>query len=248
MPINPCMLKRKLSPSELFLLAVNLLPVWGVWFSNWNAREVFMVYCLETIIVGFYTLLKLAIAGSVTRKDVWSNTGDKTVQMPVIFFMLFFLVHFGFFIAIQMSIFLEASGAKRELGIANAWDLLIHFNRYLSGNAVWFLVGLFASYGFITLKDFVLNGRFRNAPLLGVMFEPYGRIFIQQFTVIAGSLFLGIGAGKVFITVFVAIKVFFDVLVNYQAIVTHMSRKEFAAKGSVDTQSPDSQRTSNKPS
>lgn len=238
------MLKRKLSPAELVLLVVNLLPVFGVWFDNWNAREVFMVYCLETIIVGFYTLLKMAIAGTVRRSDVFNDTGDKKVHMPVFFFMLFFLVHYGFFVAIQMSIFLEASGAKRELGISNAWDLLIHFNRYLSGNGIWFLGGMVASYGLITIKDFILNGRFRTTPLMAVMFEPYGRIFIQQFTVIAGSLFLGMGAGKIFITVFAGIKIFFDVFLNYQSIVANMAKQEAVSKSNSDLPAS---RTRNKP-
>ncbi|MFM9911056.1 MAG: DUF6498-containing protein [Chitinophagaceae bacterium] len=35
------------------------------------------------------------------------------------------------------------------------------------------------------------------------MFEPYGRIFIQQFTVMAGNFFLGFGASKIFMLVFV---------------------------------------------
>ena len=52
-----------------------------------------------------------------------------------------------------------------------------------------------------------------------LMFQPYGRIFIQQVTVILGSMFLIFGAGKIFILVFAAIKMFFEVFVNYDAIL-----------------------------
>jgi hypothetical protein len=220
------MLKRKLTPSDLILLAVNLLPVVGVWFNGWNAREVFMVYCLETVIVGLYTLLRLAIAGTAKRSDTWNTTDSTVTKMPVLFFMLFFLVHYGFFVAIQLSIFLEVSGAEREFGVSNAWQFLTQFPAYLTRHSVWFLTGLVISYGFMTLKDFVLSGAFRVTPLNVIMFEPYGRIFIQQFTVIAGSLFLGLGAGKVFITIFVAIKIFFDVWLNYSGIIAQMAARE----------------------
>jgi hypothetical protein len=220
------MLKRKLSSADLFLIAVNLIPVWGVWFNGWNAREVFMVYCLETIVIGLYTLLKLAIAGLVIKKDVWQETNGNNSSMPAWFFMIFFTVHYGFFVAIQLSIFLSISGAERETGIANAWDFLVHFNRYLSPNSLWLLGGLVASYGFITLKDFVLNGAFRTASLGIIMFEPYGRIFVQQFTVIVGSLFLGMGAGKVFISLFACIKIFIDVVVNYRSIIEIMAQRQ----------------------
>jgi len=79
------------------------------------------------------------------------------------------------------------------------------------------------------LKDFILNGAFKTASLNAIMFAPYGRIFIQQFTVIAGSLFLGFGAGKIFITIFAGVKIFFEVWVNYERIIAVMVKKEESA-------------------
>lgn len=224
------MIKRKLKLSDLFLIAINLVPLWGVWFANWNAREVFMVYCLESVVIGFYTLIKLGIASLVIKKDVWNDTGDNVTKMPGLFFMLFFLVHYGFFVAIQLSIFLETSGAEKAYGISNAWDFVVHFQRYLSDYSKWLLVGFIISYGFLMLKDFLLSGAYRITPLGAIMFEPYGRIFIQQFTVIAGSLFLGFGAGKIFIAIFAAVKIFFDVWVNYSGIIATMAKKQELAK------------------
>ena len=52
-------LKRKLTQSDWILIIANLFPVYGVWFHQWNAKEVFLVYCLETIIIGFFALLKM---------------------------------------------------------------------------------------------------------------------------------------------------------------------------------------------
>ncbi len=150
------------------------------------------------------------------------------------FFMLFFLVHYGFFIAIQLSIFLDVSGAEERYGISNAWDFIIHFQRYLSGNSEWLLAGLVASYAIITLKDFLLNGAFRIIPMNYVMFEPYGRIFIQQFTVILGSFFLGMGAGKVFITIFALAKIFFELIVDFKGFVSTIGKKESVASGNAE--------------
>ena len=48
------------------------------------------------------------------------------------------------------------------------------------------------------------------------MFQPYMRIFVQQVTVILGSMFLVFGAGKIFILVFALVKIMFDVYVNYE--------------------------------
>ena len=55
--------------------------------------------------------------------------------------------------------------------------------------------------------------------MMQLMFQPYGRIFIQQVTVILGSMFLSFGAGKFFIFIFAAVKIFFEVFINYDGIL-----------------------------
>ena len=82
--------KKKLTQGDWSLIIANLIPVIGVWFFNWSAKEVFLVYCLETIIIGLFTLLKLLITGLLVRpKDVWQNQ-EAVSKQPFWFFMLFF--------------------------------------------------------------------------------------------------------------------------------------------------------------
>ncbi|MBK8141896.1 MAG: hypothetical protein IPK57_13530 [Chitinophagaceae bacterium] len=52
-----------------------------------------------------------------------------------------------------------------------------------------------------------------------IMFQPYGRIFIQQFTVILGSMFLSLGLGKIFILVFALAKIAFELLIDYDKLM-----------------------------
>jgi len=52
-----------------------------------------------------------------------------------------------------------------------------------------------------------------------LMFQPYGRIFIQQLTVLLGSMFLVLGGGKVFVLIFALVKIFVDVYINYDNIL-----------------------------
>jgi hypothetical protein len=228
------LLKRNFTASELLLILVNLLPIWGVWKLGWSAYEVFMVYCLESVIIGLFVLIKLWIITLVRKKDDWNSTPDNSAPMSGYFFMVFFLIHYGFFIAIQLSVFLDILDAEEKYGIANAWDFLINFRRYLSINSEWLLAGLVLSYSFITLKDFVLNGAFRIIPMNAVMFEPYGRIFIQQFTVIIGGFFIGLGAGKIFITIFALTKIFFELIVDFKGVISTIGKKESLASGSAE--------------
>ena len=53
------MIKKTLTRSDYFLIAANLIPVAGVWLWDWNPKEVFMVYALETVIIGLFTLIKM---------------------------------------------------------------------------------------------------------------------------------------------------------------------------------------------
>jgi hypothetical protein len=219
------MVKRHLSVTDIFLILANLIPLFGVWFGGWSAAEIFMVYCLETVLIGLFTIVRMAITATVKKTDLWNNTDRVKTNMPSWFFIIFFIVHYGFFVVIQLSIFLEVSGIKKSLGIQNAFDFLVNFQNYFSNASLILLLIFAVAYGLILVKDFIFNGAYRSASMGVLMFQPYGRIFVQQFTVIAGSLFLGFGAGKIFITIFVAIKIFFDVFVNYDLIMKQVGEK-----------------------
>ncbi len=217
-------LKRKLTQSDYVLIAANLVPVYGVWFLNWSAKDVFLVYCLETIIIGLFTLLKMGITGVIKKKDDWQNQGTTTKQ-PAIFFMLFFFLHYGMFVAIQMGLFFSVSGiaSKENLGFFNFFYKWPH----LVDNNVMIMLGVFiVSYAFRNINEFILSGEYKTASLSYLMFQPYGRIFIQQVTVIAGSMFLSFGAGKIFILIFALILIFFEVFVDFEGLIKKAAKGE----------------------
>jgi hypothetical protein len=99
------MFKRKLSVSDLLLIVVNLIPLYCVWFEGWNASQVFLVYCLETVIIGLATVIKMAsVTLFVKKSDVWQNGGSSTMVSGW-FFILFFIMHYGFFVFVQTQLF-----------------------------------------------------------------------------------------------------------------------------------------------
>jgi hypothetical protein len=211
------MIKKKLTRPDYLIIAANLLPVIGVFVWDWSPVEVFMVYALETVIVGLFTLLKMGIAGIAQGPGDWHNAG-KTTKQSAIFFMLFFLVHYGIFVAIQTGLFIRVSGigSKYDVGF---FDFFIHWPRYLGPDAWYMLIGFIISYGFSLIWNFLRTGQYKTVPMMLLMFQPYGRIFIQQVVVILGSMFLVFGAGKIFILIFAAVKIFFEVFINYDRIL-----------------------------
>ena len=217
------LLKKKLTRPDYLLIAANLLPVVGVFFWDWSPQEIFLIYCLETILLGIITVLKMGIV-SITRKtDTWYSKSGNTKQSGL-FFILFFLLHYGIFVSVQMGMFFGVSGIGKEFKIT-FFNFFYKWPELISNDSLIMLLTFFFSYAYKMFNDFIQSGHYKTDSLMKVMFQPYGRIFIQQFTVIVGSMFLSFGAGKIFILVFAAIKIFFELFINYEALINKQMRE-----------------------
>jgi len=209
--------KRNYSPADLFTIAANLLPIAGVWFWGWNAVEVFTVYAMETLIVGIITVFQMGVVTVLARpRDTWYNKGSST-QKSGFFFIFFFIMHYGIFAAVQSSIFAESANiippGKGSL------HFFFHWYSYINGDIALMLGAFVISYIAQQVIPFLSSGAYKTTPLMVIMFMPYGRIIIQQFTVIIGSMFLAFGWGKGFILVFAVAKLLFDLYVNMNKMV-----------------------------
>ncbi len=209
-------LKRKLTWGDWLIIAANLVPVIGVWFFGWSAVEVFIVYVLETLLVGILTVLKLLVVTFHKGSDTWYNKGTSTA-VSGLFFILFFIVHFGMFAAIQTTIFSQVAGIIPPN--KGAMYFFFNWHEFINKEILIMLAVMAVSYLARVFVPFVMNGEYKTDSMMKIMFQPYGRIFIQQFTVILGSMFLSFGFGKGFILVFALAKIFFEVMVNFESIL-----------------------------
>lgn len=215
------MFKRKLTTADQLMLLVNLIPIAGVLFDGWDPMQGFLAYCLETVIIGFFTLIKLGIATIFRKNDEWSYEGGQTMKSGL-FFIFFFVLHYGMFVGIQITLFLQAANIGNDSS-ANIFHLFAHPELYLTKQG-WLMVLAFAlSYAFQELSIYISDREYTNKPMMQIMFEPYIRIFIQQFTVILGGMALGFGAGVLFVVIFAAAKTFFTVFVDYEGALKKMN-------------------------
>jgi hypothetical protein len=186
-----------------------------VWFQGWSATDAFIVYALETIIVGIMTLLKLGVMTVVRKKDTWYNEGSSTM-VSGLFFMFFFTIHYGLFVAVQTSIFSQSA----NLPGSGFLHFFLNWYTYLNNQDILIMLcGFVVSYLVRSFIPFIVKGEYKTLSMMRVMFQPYGRIFIQQFTVILGSMFLVFGGGKAFILIFALAKIFFDIYVNLDQVI-----------------------------
>lgn len=151
------------------LLAANLVPALGIVFGGWSALAVVLSYVLETVVVGGYTLLRMAFA----KNNRWS----------ALFYAPFFVVHYGLFVGVQ-SVFLFMGAGE---GAADTFD-------WQAGELFWVVGGFVLSHGQSFLIHYLWGGLYKEASPSTEMARPYARIFIQQFAAIFGFTLLGEGA------------------------------------------------------
>ena len=217
------MFKRKLSVSDLLLIVVNLIPLYCVLFEGWNASQVFLVYCLETVIIGLINVLKMVCVTLFVKKmDTWQNGGSSTMVSGW-FFIFFFMMHYGFFVFVQTQIFFNVSGLMPNGSFFMNYKKIPEL---LGDNGKLMLLIFLVYYSVHTFLDFFMTGNYKTISLGRLMFEPYIRIFVQQFVVILGSMFLSFGAGKIFILIFVIVKIFFELFVNYNRLLDVAEKRE----------------------
>jgi hypothetical protein len=217
------MFKRKLSVSDWQLVLVNLIPLYGVWFEGWNASEVFLVYCLETVIIGFVNVFKMAcVTVFVKKTDVWQNEGSSTMVSGW-FFIFFFIVHYGFFVFVQTQLFFAVSGLLPDSSFLKSYSKIPGL---LGHNGRLMLLIFIAYYTVQTFFNFFMTDHYKTISMGRLMFEPYMRIIVQQFVVILGGIFLNFGAGKIFMLVFVAAKIFFEIFINFNRLLAIAEKRE----------------------
>lgn len=216
------MFKRRLTIDDFFLMAVNIIPLIGVWLYGWNARHIFLVYCMETVIIGFINVIKMACVTLFVRKaDVWENNGGGSMQSGWLF-ILFFILHYSFFVFVQTQLFFGVTGmlpnGSMIMNYAKIPELLGADGRLL-------LLIFIAYYTVQNVFGFFASGAFKTISMSRLMFEPYMRIFVQQFVVILGSIFLTFGGGKIFVLIFVLAKIFFEVYINFNRVLQMIDKR-----------------------
>ena len=155
--------------SVVALIAANLLPLAGVLFGGWKLDEVIVLFWAESAVIGFYTLLKMAVVGKW-----WA-----------LFAGAFFAGHFGGFMAIHFLFIYEMfvrglHGRGSEPGAVEALTRLF--------TPLWpALLALFLSHGFSFGLNFLARREYRRATISSLMVAPYRRVTLMQVTLILGG-------------------------------------------------------------
>ena len=163
------------------LLLANLVPVIGVVFLNWTIASVIVLYWLENFVVGFFNILKMS---KIKNTNLFQNNKSQHVAkiiVPVLspkviifikaFFIIFFILHFGFFT------------------FGHGQFVLIFFGFPSPIIALFIpLMFLFISHGISYIVNFIGKKEYEKVSLIRQMMMPYSRLFVMHITIMIGGI------------------------------------------------------------
>jgi hypothetical protein len=170
---------------QIALLLANLIPVFGVLFMDWDVGAIIVLYWAENLVIGFYTILKMLVAG---RQDAIGR-------------ILFFCLHYGGFCTVHGLFVLkltEYAGIAGMPATEPSWPgpliVLEKFFNLISSvlaaapdEFIWVLLAMILSHGVSFLLLYIGQGEFRETTISKLMKAPYQRIAVLHITVIIGA-------------------------------------------------------------
>jgi hypothetical protein len=199
---QPQLFQQPSRPANLILLAINLVPLVGVLFWGWDAFVLLMLYWLETAVIAFWTITRIASLpqGTLGEIALQDASGRKTGSPLAL--AAFFTLHAGIFMAVHFLFLWELfSGdwSKKIRGISAFVDQM------MIGTGLWLpLLVLFIGRGALMLFDSVRPWLARKLGLIAraggrpddhlslgesLLLGLYIRIVVMQVTIIIGAWF-----------------------------------------------------------
>ena len=169
-----------------------------------------MAYFLETLIIGVLHAYKMSY---VIRKG---RTQQQIRTKQAFGKIIFFLFHYSFFVAVQ-SIFVFAIFQFADTNIKEPFNLIANYKYVLTLKGIGY--GLLVLLFFLSIQTYISFFKTRMYDLYTIdrmFFQPYLRIFIQQFTVILALFFLVIlPSGIMAALILILLRLFVDLIGTY---------------------------------
>lgn len=197
--------------SLVALVAVNLIPLFGVFLFQWDVAALMILYWSENLVIGFFTLLRMLVVS----------------PLGSLFSGLFFVIHYGGFCGVHglfiVVMLLDGDFSPMD---DDPWPLFLVFPQILYNVArhvlasappewLWAFAALFASHGISFIVNFLFGPERERWTIRALMGAPYGRIVILHVAIIAGGFaVMALGQPLFMLVVLVLMKTGMDVVLH----------------------------------
>jgi len=211
------MFERIKTTSGLVLIFSNLIPLYGVFYQNWDAFWIVLLYWTENLIIGFFNVLRMIF---VRVSNPIENLG-KLLMIP------FFIFHYGAFCG-GHGLFIMALFRKDPEGLFDkpTWPFFFVFIELLVNvikkvleifpqEMIIPFIALFLSHGFSFVYNFFIKEEFKNTNSKDLMGKPYTRIIVLHIAIITGAFpIMYFGSPVYLLVVLILIKIIIDLYLH----------------------------------
>lgn len=196
-----------INPSHFNVFLKPLLFLSFLFLGEISATEIVLLYALETIVAGLFHILKLFFVSFLTDK----NTAQKFLGL---FYLGFFSFHYGIFVFVQTTFFfvflsMDDPQISSSIGFEN-FRTILQMKGFQVGLAFMLISYTLRFYFF-----FFRTGYYKTIQVEAYIFQPYLRIFIQQFVAIVPGFFIIFGkAGFMAAVILILIRAMTDFYLN----------------------------------
>lgn len=189
--------------SVIFLIASNLVPIYGVIFMDWQVFPIMFLFWFENVVVGVSNVLKMAFVAPNNAKQ-WAA---KAVMIP------FFCVHYGLFTLVHgIFIFAIFGGVIMQDDPTNFSDVFGILADFQIG---WAMLALVLSHAVSFVVNYIGKGEYKKNNLAQLMGQPYGRVVILHVTIIFGGfLVMSLGSPIMGLVLLITLKIFIDLMTH----------------------------------
>lgn len=165
---------RRLTPSAVALIVANLVPLVGVLFLGWTLFAMLLLFWLENVTVGVFSVLQM-LAARPREPMAW---GAKLFMVP------FFIFHYGMFTTVHgvfvMSLFGDPPAKASQTPAA-----FYHAVQTTGVGAA--ALAFVLSHGVSFALNYIGGAEYRTAQLPLLMFRPYGRVMVLHVVILLGG-------------------------------------------------------------
>ncbi|MHC4726981.1 MAG: DUF6498-containing protein [Planctomycetota bacterium] len=239
--------------SVIALLAANTIPLFGVFFFDWDAFLIVFLCCSENIVIGFYNILKMAFVAVLQPSDFHGLKFQERINL-FLAWIPFFSLHYGIFAFGLCSIVCE---------LFDKPDFVFKKLAYWPTEIKIAFMALFISHGVSFVRNYVLKREFASVHTIFLMIGPYGRVILTIIALIAGGFLVQtLGSPTPLLVILVVLKTSLDLtfhLLGHKKIIVitdgqksatkdelkpTVKEKEVGCKEEVSVSSPSSSRKS----
>jgi len=193
-------------------ILANALPLIGVLLVGWDIYTLLVYYWCETLIVGFWTVVTIALHRDTDTegrwRPEWRGKGGAAPALTV-------TLHAGFFMAIHLFLMNSLYGDRWP---GHLDSIQVFVATFLVGQNLWPMLG-----GTFLQRGLIFWGDYRANSVTPATIGLYLRIIVMQVVIIFGSLgVLLAGSGLLGVLLLVAMKTVLDLY--WPRLVAYASR------------------------